>query len=199
VTFYDYWDFKTFREVFFDEEYKLDENPKTIVDLGANVGYSTAYWYINFPDAKILSVEPGSEAYARLQSLDNARVQTLQIAVSDHDGTVTLHKVGNASASSSLLNRSGETNTEEVRSVTLSTLLKDYTSVDVLKIDVEGSEEVILKDPAIHKVRIIIGEIHPDLIQISVQELLQHLEGFTYATSPLQNGRLLLKATNTQI
>lgn len=53
-------------QVFIQREYELVElsNPKTIIDLGANVGYSAAYFLTKYPSATILAVEPDPDSYA---------------------------------------------------------------------------------------------------------------------------------------
>ena len=38
--------------------------PKTIMDLGANVGYSAAYFASRYPDAKIVALEPSFGNFA---------------------------------------------------------------------------------------------------------------------------------------
>ncbi len=199
VQFEDYRDFKTFREVFFEEQYQLPINPdnvEMIVDLGANVGYATAYFFLKYPNAKILAVEPGPQVFKRLAAVaaGQERVVTRQIAISDSDGMTRLHLVGDASASSSLMVRKDETQTVQVETQTLSTLLKNIPEVDILKTDIEGSEQYVLQDPAIHKVKNIIGEIHPDLITVPVETLLRSLVDFDYVVKKITEGRLILTA-----
>src|ERR1700686_5524889 len=38
-------------------------NPRNIMDLGANAGYSTAYFLSRYPNAKVLAVEPDQSNY----------------------------------------------------------------------------------------------------------------------------------------
>lgn len=57
----------TAKEVFFTDDYRFDEikdevlqmsNSPIIVDVGANVGYLSAFSFTRFPKAKVVSVEP---------------------------------------------------------------------------------------------------------------------------------------------
>jgi len=46
------------------EEYKVFmpiDSPKTILDAGANIGTASRFFSNQFPDAKIIAIEPDSE------------------------------------------------------------------------------------------------------------------------------------------
>jgi FkbM family methyltransferase len=62
-------DYSVFSTIFLDRE--LDEfvpaSPQLIIDGGANVGYSTAYYANRYPNAKIIAVEPSSENCQRIK------------------------------------------------------------------------------------------------------------------------------------
>lgn len=53
-------------QIFIEREYEpiAVESPRTILDLGANVGYSSAYFLSKYPDATVLAVEPDPGNYA---------------------------------------------------------------------------------------------------------------------------------------
>ncbi|MGC2830246.1 MAG: hypothetical protein WB994_11450, partial [Candidatus Acidiferrum sp.] len=53
------------RQVFIQGEYQAVElsNPKTIIDLGANVGFASAYFLSKYPTASVLAVEPDPGNY----------------------------------------------------------------------------------------------------------------------------------------
>src|SRR5262252_8147645 len=54
------------RQIFIDDEYAPIEltSLRWIVDLGANVGYSSAYFLSKYPNANVLAVEPDPSNYA---------------------------------------------------------------------------------------------------------------------------------------
>src|SRR5256885_16984483 len=47
-------------QIFIEEEYRplVLSSPQAIIDLGANVGYSSAYFLSQYPNATVLAVEP---------------------------------------------------------------------------------------------------------------------------------------------
>jgi FkbM family methyltransferase len=53
-------------QVFIEEEYESVAvgRPRTILDLGANVGYSSAYFLSKYPTASLVAVEPDPSNYA---------------------------------------------------------------------------------------------------------------------------------------
>lgn len=63
-------DYEVVRQIFIEREYApLDDlrDVDLVVDCGANVGYSSAYFLSRFPDAMVLAVEPDAENFAQLE------------------------------------------------------------------------------------------------------------------------------------
>src|SRR5688500_19248701 len=60
----------TFEKIFISREYDLsfvDVDPRTIVDVGANVGYASVYFASKYPRARIIAVEPEATDFALLK------------------------------------------------------------------------------------------------------------------------------------
>jgi len=121
--------------------------PKTIFDVGANIGQTANYFIEHFPDADIYCFEPVGATYRELVSnISNKKIHTfnqgLGSAVAEH----TIH-INNSSGSSSLKGDDGRfLKTEVVKIDTAQNFLVEnkIKEVDLLKIDVEGYElEVI--------------------------------------------------------
>ena len=51
---------EVFKAIFIRRNYRfpVDINPKLIIDGGAYVGYSSIYFSLKYPQAKIIAVEP---------------------------------------------------------------------------------------------------------------------------------------------
>src|SRR5438034_61021 len=57
-------DVETFEEVFVDRHYEIpfaDFSPRTILDLGANIGFASVFFAARWPRARILAVEPAAD------------------------------------------------------------------------------------------------------------------------------------------
>ncbi len=203
LEFKDYFDFKTFREVFFEGQYKFedDSNLKLIVDLGGNVGYSAAYFFLAYPEAHIITVEPNPVSNLRIEKMfkNISRIEVKKVAVGNKNENILLHLVGDQSASASLVEREGNTQSVSIKSITFSELIKDVEFVDLLKVDIEGSEIHVLSDAAISKVNRIIAEIHPDLVELSEEKVIVMLKDFQCTIKGINNGRFLVDATRRLI
>lgn len=131
--------------IFLDGDYAVEplRAPKTIVDLGSNIGISLLYFHLRFPGARIVGVEPDPAAFALLRR--NAGplpgVTLVHAAVDEREGTTTLWSAPGATASA--LERShGAQSAVEVPVRRLDGLLSEagVERVEILKLVVEGSE-----------------------------------------------------------
>jgi FkbM family methyltransferase len=115
---------------------------------------------------KILQIAryfPSSHNFSFLKQnasqFDNVTVY--KMALYSHDGYLQMHVCEGFGGLDSAFNKTG--NVEEVECATLDRFLTDQgiERVDILKLDVEGSEWEILKNSQVlDKIRIIIGELH---------------------------------------
>ena len=127
-------------ELFIEETYKgCDPPPATILDLGSNIGMSIVLFKSLWPTCKILGVEASPEIFAMLQQnvLGFSDVTVLNLAVSNRHGQITFYSSA-ASLMGSTNTRRGGSEESSVEAVPISKLITG--PVDLLKIDIEGSE-----------------------------------------------------------
>lgn len=80
-------DVAVFRQIFIEREYSCFDDlqsPGLIIDCGANVGYSSAYFLSRFPECSIIAVEPDQgncEVLRRNLAPFGTRARTIQSAV----------------------------------------------------------------------------------------------------------------------
>jgi FkbM family methyltransferase len=171
-------DLFVFGDIFLRHEYgwDLSPSPRVIVDAGAYTGLSTCYFANRFPDATIIAIEPDEENYELLK-LNTARyenVHTTRAALWSESGFVSLMDPGYGAWGLQLL-ESANTNTvkavnsaaarsEPVRALTVADIIREYhlDKIDLLKVDVEGSEKEIFAHagPWIDSVDAICIELH---------------------------------------
>lgn len=153
-------------------EYYVPDNvaPGVIFDIGANIGIASIYFANKFPDAVIYCFEPILENFDLLKKNTNKykNIHCFQIALGAKDGKV------NMSASDSEMNYGGgsiyelgtnKDKSQRVRLVNPTTFYskEDIKNIDLIKIDVEGSEYDVLtsfEGKILKKVDWIIGEMH---------------------------------------
>ena len=147
-----------FKEIFVDRDYEppADFPVARVVDAGANVGLATMFFRRRYPDAEIVCFEPDPRAFACLQrNLERNKVT----GVTAHNlGLGTAHgeailfvdpNVQNScqsmsrSFATSLLPDNQQPDELKIRVAPLSEFLDE--PVDVMKLDVEGSELNVLR------------------------------------------------------
>ena len=136
-------------------------NPPRILDLGANIGLFGLYVLGRWPSARITAFEPDP---------DNATLLQRTVAANQLEGCWRVHRSacsnrrGTVAFAAGLLSEAriaepGDIGTIEVPVVDI---FSEDHNVDVLKIDIEGSEWAILTDPRLPdlKARSIVLEWH---------------------------------------
>lgn len=172
-------------EVFVDRCYAISatREPRTIVDLGANVGIAALYFKSRWPRARIVAVEPQPLTYRLLR--DNvahlAGVETVQCAITEAGGPVTMY-CGAESWSSGLTPDPRRTRACTVAGVTFDELVRDRAldHVDLLKVDIEGAEGAVMNasSSALSRVERVVFEYHARLAGTTLWQLLGGLPEF---------------------
>ncbi|MDE1769750.1 MAG: FkbM family methyltransferase [Thaumarchaeota archaeon] len=145
------WD--TFYHKYHLPPYKLGKNAN-ILDLGANVGYTMAHFAFLYPDARIYGVEMDFDNVFLAQrniSYFNDRCKIIHAAVWSENTEISYegHDENNFSIFNKIdntVNKIGGTSPAK----TLDKILDDFslTSIDYLKMDIEGAEKTVLEDPS---------------------------------------------------
>lgn len=148
-------------------------NSLRVLDLGANVGYFGRWAFEQWSVAQLLSVEPDAENFAVLEQnhgeLGTPVWKLLKAAASTKDGSAGFLS---GRDNSSRLNSEG---TDQVRTVDVFPLL---AGCDLAKIDIEGGEWPILRDPRF-------AENAPPLLVIEYHGDAEHADPRSQAVSLL--------------
>ena len=161
--------------------YEFGGQPEVIVDAGAYSGLSTAFFAHRFPDAKIIAIEPGRESFDLLVQNTAAfpNVQPLRAALWTESGTVSLSDPGDGAWGIRVTESTGSGPTgngtaadgsrpgagaDPVRAVTVTDVMREFGlgTIDLLKVDIEGSEKELFAAPGdwIEHVDAICMELH---------------------------------------
>lgn len=196
-----YSDLCALKEVFVDGEYNwfpINEM-QFVVDLGAYIGDATLFYISHLPKAKIISVEPDSGSYLRLQANVAGKGTVIPVcaAIGATDETVSFFSVANSLGNS--VHNKDMGFKQEVVQTTLSTLFANYGVVkaDLIKFDIEGGEFALFDsiNPADYA-SAYIGEVHEDLGGASVESLQEKFsQDFQVSITPTgKKGRYIFKA-----
>jgi FkbM family methyltransferase len=186
---------------------------RQIVEVGAADGRDTLKFAEAFPNASVVAFEPLPENYAKLAAgaAGNTRIRAIEAAMSDSCGRRAFYVTNLADASSLLRsNVTGSTFDRHTRLIaettvaieTLDDFFKDQ-SIDILKMDAQGSEMNILRGARTlleaGKIRLIYTEVNFLRIYEGIElyhDIAKYLEQFDYSLHNLyglvhnQTGRL---------
>lgn len=169
-------DIDVYKQIFIKNDYCLNvcREPEVIIDAGANIGLAAIFFANMFENAKIVCIEPESSNFEILckntEPYDN--IYPLKAALWNKNEDISLvdpglgewgFMTGNAEEYLSRI----PNEFEKVKGVTLDKVLDRYNlkKVDILKIDIEGSEKEVFSDCSLwlDKVDSIIIELHERL------------------------------------
>jgi len=178
-------DLKTFWQIFLRRVYNVHPGDRVILDLGANVGLFSLYAARCAREAHIFSLEPFPSTFDRLTGTVRdhhleKRVTCLNYAVTGTDGIRTMANNSLPSQRRTLSSASSPQNGAQVHGKTLQAVMDEngLATVDLLKMDIEGSEyEVLLSSPTAVMQRIsrVALEYHGDSAPYSKDQLFHHL------------------------
>ena len=174
IPFQEITDVQTFWQIFIAGLYPVRSTDTVIVDAGANVGYFTLYALQKSPRCCVISIEPAPDCYLRLCELVSAsgmmdRCRSLNVGLGDESGRAMLgSEIGGEPTQ---FRRVGSAGRIPVQLLTMDEVLKGYESVDLLKMDIEGSEYDVFRVASVatvRKIRRICMEYHPLYIDNAV-------------------------------
>lgn len=186
-------DIAMFIEVFVKDEYALPKDilPQTILDLGANVGFASLSFACRFPLATVCALEPDPQNLPLLkENCAGTNIRIISGAVGGQGGARSFFSAPGQGMSSSFLER-GSTQKLEVRVFTVASLLAQagWSSVDLIKFDVEGAEWEVFQGMDLSSVKALIGEYHEDLVGKPLAEFLKLFPGYHAETRLLTTSR----------
>lgn len=147
-----------YKDIFIQKEYpfKNTVNTPVILDCGAHIGLATLYFKKLYPNARITAFEPNPRSFEILtKNIKQNNLQDVELintAISDKEGNIDFHVEKDTSnpwgwGDSAVINKwysKGKSKTIKVKSLRLSSFIKN--KVDLIKLDIEGLEETILKE-----------------------------------------------------
>lgn len=163
-------DFNTAAMCLLFEEYAhlTYPSPAVIVDAGANIGASSIYFARRYPNAKVFAIEPELENFALLQKNTQAYANILPIraALWSDQSTRMIHDAATGAWGFTVCDAEKEVapTGQYVQCVSIAAIMDKYAIdfIDILKMDIEGSEKVIFEhaEDWINRVGVITIELH---------------------------------------
>jgi FkbM family methyltransferase len=165
-------DITLLQTIFLDGEYDwpFARPPRVIIDAGANIGFASVFFANKYPQSKIIALEPEASNYELLQRNTAAypNIKTIKAALWSKLGQVHVIDpgLGHWSFQTHADARGGATANAVgmAPALTIDSLLRDFglNYVDLLKVDIEGSEKEVFESSGnwIDRIGTIMVEIH---------------------------------------
>lgn len=166
-------DMMVWRQVFVQNQYQcvLDligdrSAPLNIIDAGANVGYSAAYFARKLPNSRVLAIEPDFENFeilrSNLQSMENVSFYRGALWKRDCCG-LEIRRDFRDGREWALYCAESERCEVWGHGLEYYMHMMGYESVDILKMDIEGGEAAVFDDDTfLRHVKILAVEIHDE-------------------------------------
>ena len=165
-------DYATFEEVLLKEEYNIniDFPPATIIDAGANIGLTALYFANRFPLSTIISLEPdeGNFSLLELNTKPYKNILTKRCGLWSHDANLMVIDEGKGNNAFTVKEVTANTS-NAIKAVSIPGLMKEqlWDHIDLLKIDIEGSEKMVFEnnyEDWLPRVKILIIELHDRMV-----------------------------------
>ena len=174
-------------EIFFGKEYDLDlGNPHFIVDAGAHIGLSSVYFACKYPNATIVALEPEKSNFEMLVR-NTRRFANIKPMCAGLWSRKAHLRIQNQNVETWSFRVVEDVSGQGIPAVGIADVMAEHgiTHIDVLKIDIEGSEVEVLKHSAswIGAIGALIIELH-DRFQPGCTEALENaVRGYQYDKS----------------
>lgn len=165
------FDYATFEEVILNEAYNipLGFEPTYIIDGGGNIGLTACFFATKFPKATIITIEPDTENYnlLELNCKPYTNIHALQCGIWRNDAYLKIENthVGNNAFTVTETNEAGA---DTIKALTVWSVMKQFNMphIDVLKLDIEGSEKEVFEENFekwLPLTKVLIIELHDEM------------------------------------
>lgn len=161
----------TFKQVFMEDQYnfKFPFTPSTMLDGGANIGLASVYFAHRFPNTKIVAVEPNEENFKMIlkNTVNYPNVFAKQGGIwNDNKRLAIIDKA--AYDNSFMVTEVAENTSDSLPAFSIHSIMQEqgWSTLDVLKLDIEGSEKEVFEknvEEWLPHTRMLIIEVHDNM------------------------------------
>ncbi|QEC41029.1 FkbM family methyltransferase [Pseudobacter ginsenosidimutans] len=145
----------TFKEMFILRDYDIRlpaswGPPSVIIDAGANIGLSAVFFSSKYSDARIFAIEPSDDNYQCLVNNCKPYPNVVPLKSALWPVTETLHVINQGQGLRSYMVEPTQESDDQtaLSAVSIRSLQNQFgfTTIDILKIDIEGSEKDLFEN-----------------------------------------------------
>jgi FkbM family methyltransferase len=175
-----------------DYKFRLPHQPLTILDAGGNIGLAAVYFANRYPQAEIVSIEPSDYNYPYLQKNTQAyqQITALKGGLWGYPAHLQLVDKGRGHTSFEVAEVPAATpGAMKAYSIPEIMALKNWATIDLLKLDIEGSEKhVIENNPEewLPRTKFIAVELHDRRIRDTSKAFFKVMSKYNFSMEPLR-------------
>lgn len=181
-------DLTIFYQIFQKNEYQItfNEAPKTIIDCGANIGLASVYFKNKFPNSKIIAIEPEKSNFELLLKNTEKYPDIHCINCGIWHKTCSLEMQPNTHEKCGFIFTETNGNSQNtVQALSLPEIMEKFKlqQIDLLKIDIEGSEKELFENNSsawLSKCNCIIIELHDHIKPGCTKTFFNKLNDYDY-------------------
>lgn len=193
-------DYYTFDQVFIEDQYAFDIpfRPSAIIDAGANIGLSSVYFAHRFPEAKIIAIEPSRENCAVLERNIAGLENVYPLCMGLWNKDTCLEIIDRKTSKNSFMVREVDSGAADcIPAISVPTIMERFKLdiIDILKIDIEGSEKELFEENYaswLGRTRMLIIEIHDFMKDGCANSVFRALSGYDFSFSMKHENIILI-------
>lgn len=183
-------DYLVFSQIFIENQYQiaLKNTPEVIIDCGANIGLASVYFANKYPNAKIIAIEPEASNFTLLKkNTENyPNVICLNCGIWSRKTRLSIEDTGDGLWAMVTHETDDDTNGKNtINAYSLTDIMSEYslTHIDILKMDIEGSEKKVFSENYsqwLDKTRLIIIEFHDRMFAGTAKTFFEAIRNYDY-------------------
>jgi len=184
-------DRRVFGQVFIHKQYDVPIlfEPKNILDLGANIGLSALYFAKKFPNAEIVALEPDKNNFeaALKNTKDFSSIKLIQMGVWNKNTFLDIVDT-NVDSDAFMVKEIHKPSLNSIEATDIDTIQQQqgWTTIDILKIDIEGSEKELFScnyEKWLPVSKLIFVEIHDQMRKGSSKSVFSAISKYNFSFS----------------
>lgn len=184
-------DLSVFKQIFLYDEYAVSfpDNPKIIIDAGANIGLASVYFANKFPEATIFAIEPYHPNFEQLQKNIKDYKNIIPIEKGIWHSKTNIQLVdGDLGDWGMMTRQSAEKSVGDIETVTIQEIQQKSNSdiIDIVKIDIEGAEKYLFSENYeqwLPNTKLLIVELHDWMEKGSSRAVFNSVSKFDFSFS----------------
>lgn len=183
------YDYVTFEEVLLRRSYELPESivPSTIIDGGGNIGLTAVFFANRYPKASIVTVEPDTANFKLLEAncIPYQNIMPVRAGIWSHPCHLQIIDKGQGN-NAFMVQEISQPAAGSIEAWSIDGIMKkqQWETVDVIKLDIEGSEKQVFEknyENWLPKTKALFVELHDRMVEGSSKAVFAAISKYNFS------------------